>query len=72
MPIEEAAGPPRYRIVVRGQISDRLGSAFPETSLERRDGQTVLSGRAEEGRLQALLDRLRDLGIEPVSCNVDR
>ena len=71
MPIEEAADPPRYRIVVRGQIGDRLGSAFPETALERGDGQTVLRGRADGAGLQGLLDRLRDLGIEPVSCDVD-
>ncbi len=72
MAMEEAAGPPRYRIVIRGQLSDRLGSAFAETALERGDGQTVLRGRGDEAQLQQLLDRLRDLGIEPVTCDVER
>lgn len=61
----------RYRIVIRGRVSDRLGSAFPEMSLERHPGQTVMSGPADQARLHVLLDRLRDLGIEPVSVDVD-
>lgn len=62
----------RYRVVIRGQVSDRLASAFPGATLERGDGQTVLRGPADDGRLEALLDRLRDLGMEPVSCDVER
>jgi hypothetical protein len=61
----------RYRIVIRGRLSDRLGSAFPEMSLERHPGQTVMSGPADQARLHVLLDRLRDLGIEPVTVDVD-
>jgi len=61
----------RYRIVIRGRLSERLGSAFPEMALERGPGQTVMRGRADRARLHALLDRLRDLGIEPVSVDVD-
>ena len=61
----------RYRIVIRGRLSDRLGSAFPEMSLERHPGQTVMSGPADQARLHVLLDRLRDLGTEPVSVDVD-
>ena len=61
----------RYRIVIPGRLSDRLGSVFPEMSLERQPGRTVMSGRADRARLHELLDRLRDLGIEPVSVDVD-
>jgi hypothetical protein len=62
--------PERYRIVVRGRLSERLGAAaFGELSLERRPGQTVLSGSADQLRLQAALDRLRDLGLEVVSVD---
>lgn len=61
----------RYRIVIRGRLSDRLGSAFPEMSLERHPGQTVMSGPADQARVHVLLDRLRDLGIEPVTVDVD-
>jgi hypothetical protein len=58
------------RIVIRGRLSDRLGSAFSEMALERRPGQTVMRGVADQVRLQDMLDRLRELGIEPVSVDV--
>ena len=61
--------PKRYRIVIRGRLSERLGAAFAELSLERRPGQTVLSGSGDQLDLQAVLDRLRDLGLEVVSVN---
>jgi hypothetical protein len=57
-------------IVIRGRMSDRLGAAFPELSLARRPGETV-RGPADGLRLEAVLDRLRDLGIEPVRVDVD-
>jgi hypothetical protein len=60
-----------FRIVIPGRISDRLGSAFPEMSLERRPGRTVLRGAADRARLDDLLDRLRDLGLEPMRVDVD-
>lgn len=71
MEIEPVPSKQQYRIVIRGRLSDRLGSAFPEMSLERRAGETVMRGPADEKRLGALLDRLRDLGLEPVSIDVD-
>jgi hypothetical protein len=61
--------PERYRIVVRGRLSERLGAAFGELRLERRPGRTVLSGSGDQVRLQAVLDRLRDLGLEVVSVD---
>lgn len=60
----------RYRVVVRGRISERLGSAFGELDLERRPGQTVLRGRGRAG-LETVLDRLHELGLEVVSVNAD-
>ena len=60
----------RYRIVIRGRLSERLGSAFPEMSLDRHPGRTVMCGPADQTRLHELLDRLGDLGIEPVSVDV--
>jgi hypothetical protein len=61
----------QYRIVIRGRLSDRLGSAFPEMALQRRPGKTVMCGPADDARLDELLDRLRDLGLEPLSVDVD-
>jgi hypothetical protein len=61
----------RYRVVVRGRLSERLGSAFGELELERRAGQTVLSGSGDRERLDAVLDRLHQLGLEVVSVNAE-
>ena len=70
MEIENVSDTRWCRIVIWGRLSDRLGSAFPEMALERGPGQTVMRGRVAQGRLHELLDRLGDLGIEPVSVDV--
>jgi hypothetical protein len=62
---------PRCRIVIRGRLSDRLASAFPEMALQRRPGRTVMRGAAEPAHLHELLERLRDLGLEPLSVDVE-
>jgi hypothetical protein len=63
-------GPTRYRIVVKGRLSDRFDSAFPGVVLEPLPGGTALSGEfADETQLYGVLDRLRDFGIELVSVN---
>jgi hypothetical protein len=61
----------RFRIVVRGRLSERLGSAFADVTLERRSGQTVLSGAAGQADLDSVLARLDDLGIEALSVEDD-
>ena len=61
----------RCTIVIRGRLSDRLCSAFPEMALQRHAATTMLSGRADAAQLGELLDRLRDLGLEPLSVDVD-
>jgi hypothetical protein len=66
-----SARPPRCRIVIGGRMSDRLGAAFPEMSLERCPGRTVLSGPVGRTSLDDLLDRLGDLGLEPLSVDVE-
>jgi len=56
-----------YRIVVRGRLSDRLGSAFAGMTLEPRDGATALVGCvADQSQLFGLLERVRSLGLELV------
>ena len=60
-----------FRIVLRGRLSERLASAFRDVTVRRQDGRTVLIGRAEQARLDAVLARLGDLGIEPVSVERD-
>jgi hypothetical protein len=60
----------QYRIVVAGRLSDRLGSAFRDVTLERQPGLTVLRGEQGGAHLESVLRRLNDLGIEPLE--VDR
>jgi hypothetical protein len=55
----------RYRIVVRGRLSERFESAFEGMALEPGTSQTVLVGDVrDQAHLYGLLDRLRDFGIE--------
>ncbi len=60
--------PTRYRIAVRGRLSERLGSAFEGLTLEPGREQTVLAGQIrDQAQLFGVLDRIRDLGLELVS-----
>jgi hypothetical protein len=55
----------RYRIVVRGWLSERFESAFDEMTLEYGPNQTVLVGDVrDQAHLYRLLDQVRDFGIE--------
>ena len=57
-----------YRIVVRSELSDRYASAFEGMRMERRDGQTILTGEGvDQPRLFGVLDRLNGLGLELLS-----
>ena len=58
----------RYRISVRGRLTDRLGSAFEGMALEPGHGQTALVGVIrDQSQLYGVLDRVRSLGLELVS-----
>ena len=58
----------RYRIVLRGRLSERFESAFEGMALEPGTNQTVLVGDVrDQAHLYGLLDRLRDFGIELVA-----
>jgi hypothetical protein len=64
--------PTRYRIAVRGRLSERLGSAFEGLTLEPGHEQTVLAGQIhDQAQLYGVLDRIRDLGLELVSVAED-
>ncbi len=61
-------GPSRYRIVLRGRLSERFESAFEGMALEAGPNQTVLVGEIRvQAQLYGLLDRLRDFGIDLVA-----
>ena len=60
--------PTVYRICVRGQLSQRLATAFDGMSLEPGVAHTALIGEVrDQSQLFGLLDRVRDLGLELVS-----
>jgi hypothetical protein len=63
--------PERYRIVVRGRLSQRFGSAFDDVTLERVTGLTILRGGEGQAPLETVLARLGDLGIEPLEVEPD-
>ena len=66
--------PTRYRITVRGRLSERFALAFRGMTLERKPGETALVGMiADQGQLYGVLDRVRDFGLELVRLEeVDR
>ena len=58
----------RYRIVFRGRLGERFGSAFDGMVLEPGQGQSALVGEVrDQAHLYGLLDRLRDFGIDLVA-----
>jgi hypothetical protein len=65
-------GPSRYRIVLRGRLSESFETAFEGMALEPGPNQTVLVGEIrDQAQLYGLLDRLRDFGIELVAVEPD-
>ncbi len=66
--IEAPRTPARYRIVVRGTLSERFASAFDGMALEPGTGVTTLVGDVrDQSQLHGLLDRIRDFGLELMS-----
>jgi hypothetical protein len=61
----EPAGRNKYRIVVKGRLTDRFGSAFAGMALEPEGGATALVGAiADQSHLFGLLESVRSLGLE--------
>lgn len=54
-----------YEIRIRGLLSDRLLSAFPEMHARMRDHETVLTGALpDQSSLHGVLGRIEALGLE--------
>jgi hypothetical protein len=59
-----------YRIVVRGELSERFAPAFEGMEMKTGAGQTVLTGHVlDQTRLHGILDRIGALGLTLVSVN---
>jgi hypothetical protein len=57
-----------YRIVVRGELSDRDAVGFEGVQLETKNGLTILTGEIiDEPRLHGILNRVNALGLELLS-----
>ena len=57
-------GSREYRLVVEGELSDRMQLAFEGMSLTRGDGTTTLTGTIrDQAELQGVLQRIADLGL---------
>jgi hypothetical protein len=64
--------PTRYRIAIRGRLTERLGSAFEGLALEPGREMTVLVGDIrDQAQLYGVLDLVRNLGLELVSVAED-
>ena len=64
--------PTRYRIAIRGRLTERLGSAFEGLVLEPGRELTVLVGEIrDQAHLYGVLELVRNLGLELVSVAED-
>jgi len=64
---QQVAAVKRYRVLVRGTLSERFASAFDGMSLEAESGMTAIVGDIrDQAQLYGVLDRLRDFGLELV------
>ena len=56
--------PPRYRMVIEGELGPRYANAFDGMTLSARDGETEITGPIiDQSHLQGLLERIAGLGL---------
>lgn len=57
-----------YRLIVKGELSERYSTVFEGMSMEHREGNTVIVGTVvDQAHLQGILDRIAGLGLRLVS-----
>ena len=63
--MDEPTSATRYEIRVRGLLSERLLSAFPEMHARTQDHETILTGALpDQSALHGVLGRIEALGLE--------
>ena len=56
--------PPRYRIVIEGELGPRYASAFDGMTLRADNGETEITGPIiDQSHLHGLLERIAALGL---------
>ena len=56
--------PPRYCIVIEGELGPRYAAAFEGMTLRAHDGETEITGPIiDQSHLQGLLERIAGLGL---------
>ena len=64
--------PRKYRLVLRGELSDSFEVLFDGMQLQRHAGMTVLTGDiTDQVHLLGLIEQVQGLGVELVSVNQD-
>jgi hypothetical protein len=62
----------RFRITVRGRLSERFAARFDGLSVEAGDGVTTLIGDfPDQARLYGVLERVADCGLELTGVEED-
>ena len=62
--------PPRYCIVIEGELGPRYASAFDGMTIRAHDGETEIIGPIiDQSHLQGLLERIAGLGLTLHSVN---
>ena len=62
--------PPRYRLVIKGELGPRYASAFDGMTLRAHDGETDITGPIiDQSHLHGLLERIAGLGLMLHSLN---
>ena len=57
-----------YRLVIRGELDARFAYLFEGMRMERKSGQTILTGTVrDQAQLHGFFERIGELGLELVS-----
>jgi hypothetical protein len=66
--VHDGPQPHRYRIRIRGHLSDTMRFAFPGLQAEASGGDTLLTGPLDRSALHGVLAQIEALGLELVEA----
>jgi hypothetical protein len=57
-----------YKIVVKGELTERFAGAFANMKMEAKRGQTIITGQiVDQSHLYGILNRISGLGLQLVA-----